>query len=133
LLPSWQLLLTVPGFESSYRDLARQSWRRIARSPGEYDIRIGTPEILGKEEDGAFTTSKQSEDSGLPVLSDDRRELSVPVQMRGEIIATITARRGEDEELWSDDDVSLLRAVAGQTARVPGSTPKNTVVSPNWR
>jgi GAF domain-containing protein len=103
-------------FESSYRDLARQSWRRIARSPGEYDIRIGTPEISGIEEEGAFTTSKQSEDSGLPVLSDDRRELSVPVQMRGEIIATITARRGEDEELWSDDDVSLLRAVAGQTA-----------------
>jgi GAF domain-containing protein len=103
-------------FESSYRDLARQSWRRIARSSGDYDIRFGTPEIGGLEEEGAFTTSKESEESGLPVLSDDRRELSVPVQMRGEIIATITARRGEDEELWSEDDVSLLRAVAGQTA-----------------
>lgn len=103
-------------FESSYRDLARQSWRRIARSPGGVDIRIGTPDILNLQGEVIYLTPLESEQRGVPVLSEDKRELSVPVQMRGEVIATITARREEDEEPWTEDDISLLNAVAGQTA-----------------
>jgi GAF domain-containing protein len=103
-------------FESSYRDLARQSWRRIARSQGGYDIRIGTPVITRVDGDDGFTTSFEAETKRTPVLSEDKRELSIPVQMRGEIIATISARRSEDEGAWSEEDIALLQAVAGQTA-----------------
>ncbi len=103
-------------FESSYRDLARQSWRRITRSTGGKDIRIGPPEISTLEDASGYKTSYVAEEKRTPVLSDDGRELSVPVQMRGEVIATITARKQDEEERWSEEDVALLSAVANQTA-----------------
>jgi len=103
-------------FESSYRDLARQSWRRIARSTGGKDIRIGPPEISTLEDDAGYKTSYDAEAKRTPVLSDDGRELSVPVQMRGEVIATITARKPDEEDPWSEEDVALLSAVSNQTA-----------------
>ena len=103
-------------FESSYRDLARQSWRRIARSTGGKDIRIGPPEITTLEDAPGYKTSYDAEAKRTPVLSDDGRELSVPVQMRGEVIATITARKPNEEDRWSEEDVALLSAVSNQTA-----------------
>jgi len=103
-------------FESSYLDLARQSWRRITSSTGGKDIRIGTPEITTLEDDAGYKTSYDAEAKRTPVLSDDGRELSVPVQMRGEVIATITARKPDEEDRWSEEDVALLSAVSNQTA-----------------
>jgi GAF domain-containing protein len=103
-------------FESSYRDMARHSWKRIARAQGRFDIHIGTPDIISVDGDDGFQTAYEAEEKRVPVLSDDKREISVPVQMRGEIIATISARKPEDEDAWSEEDVALLNAVAGQTA-----------------
>jgi GAF domain-containing protein len=103
-------------FESSYRDMARHSWKRIARIQGRFGIHISTPDIISVEGEDDFQTAYEAEEKRVPVLSDDKREISVPVQMRGEIIATISARRHDDEDAWSEEDVALLNAVAGQTA-----------------
>lgn len=104
-------------FESSYRDLTRPSWRRIARSIEGTVIQAGvlTP-ILPGEEKHRFDTIDQAAQRQELILSDDEREIAIPVQMRGEVVATIGARRTGDSERWSSEDVALLQAISRQIA-----------------
>jgi len=102
-------------FQTSYRDLTRQSWRRISRSTGSSMIRIGgSPDASDK--DDSFHTLDLATDQLKTVLSEDEREIAVPVQMRGELIATIGARKTRDSQIWSEDEIRLLEAVSSQVA-----------------
>jgi GAF domain-containing protein len=102
-------------FQTSYRDLTRQSWRRISRSTGSSMIRIGgSPDASDK--DDSFHTLDLATDQLKTVLSEDEREIAVPVQMRGELIATIGARKTRDSQTWSEDEIRLLEAVSSQVA-----------------
>ncbi len=103
-------------FQSSYRDLARQSWRRIGRSGFESTIRVGgrlDEETLGPDD---FKTLEQSAQKMETVLSEDEQEIAIPVRMRGEQIATIGARKTGEAERWSEDEIALLEAVSSQVA-----------------
>ena len=53
---------------------------------------------------------------GETVVSDDGNEVIVPIQVRGETIAAIAARKPEPEQRWADEDVALIESVAGQAA-----------------
>ena len=111
-----QTQMQLQRFEASYRDLARQSWSRIADKPGENRVHLGGSAIGKTNEDEKFEILKLARSRAEPVLSDDELEIAVPVQMRGEVIATIGARRTEEDDPWTEDDIALLNAVAGQTA-----------------
>jgi GAF domain-containing protein len=103
-------------YQSSYRDLARQSWRRITRSGFKSTIRVGgrmDEEGLSEDE---FRTLEQAAQKMGTVLSEDEQEISIPVRMRGEHIATIGARKIGETERWSKDEIALLEAVSGQVA-----------------
>jgi GAF domain-containing protein len=103
-------------FQSSYRDLARQSWRRISRSGLPSTIRIGgsaLPEQMTGED---FKTLDLAATKMGMVLSEDESEIAIPINMRGEHIATIGARKSGEEERWSDDEIALIEAVSGQMA-----------------
>jgi GAF domain-containing protein len=54
--------------------------------------------------------------SGAPATSEDRKELAVPIQVRGEVVATIVARRTGPGEEWSSDDVAVVQTIASQAA-----------------
>jgi GAF domain-containing protein len=102
-------------FQTSYRDLTRQSWRRISRSITGSMIRIGgSPDA--SDTDDSFQTLDVATDQLKTVLSEDEREIAVPVQMRGELIATIGARKTSEGQTWSEDEIRLLEAVSSQVA-----------------
>lgn len=111
-----QTQMQLQRFEASYRDLARQSWSRIAENPGLNTVHLGGSTIGETNEKETFETLELARMKGEPVLSDNELEIAVPVQMRGEVIATIGARRTENDDPWTEDDIALLKAVAGQTA-----------------
>jgi GAF domain-containing protein len=100
-------------FESAYREQARQSWSRIASMFDETEVYFGAGE--GGEE-AQFETIAAASRSGEVVLSEDRREIAVPVRMRDDIIAAIAARKSQEGEQWEQEDVAMLQAVAAQTA-----------------
>jgi GAF domain-containing protein len=104
-------------FESSYRDLARPSWRRIARSieGSAFQAGIFSPIIEGEEQRG-FDTIDRAAQRREAIVSDDESEMAVPVQMRGEVVATIGARKTGENERWSSEDVALLQAISRQIA-----------------
>jgi len=50
------------------------------------------------------------------VSGEDGREVSVPIQLRGEVIATISARKREPNQRWSEEEIAMIEAVASQTS-----------------
>jgi len=102
-------------YQTSYRDLGRQYWRRISRAGHETTIRVGgRPDREGVE--GDFKTLDQAAQRRETVLSEDKLEISIPVNMRGEHIATIGARKMVENEYWSEDEIALLEVLTGQIA-----------------
>ena len=100
-------------FESSYREQARLSWSRLTQNKESRRILFGIDE---EREVDPFETSRLAAGARRNVISDDKREMSAPVQVRGEVIATISVRRSQDSDPWSEDDRGFLDAVATQTA-----------------
>ena len=60
--------------------------------------------------------TEQAARSGEPATSTDRKEVAVPIQVRGEVVATVMARRAGPGEEWTDDDVAVLQTIANQAA-----------------
>lgn len=95
--------------EGLVRGRARESWARFARA--------GVPTLLRVGGDGTAVPSAMGEEAaraGQTSMSADGREVAVPVQVRGEVVATIAARRGPGDPAWAKDDVAVLESVAGQ-------------------
>jgi GAF domain-containing protein len=103
-------------FQSSYRDLARHSWRRLSRVGLDSIIRVSNRYDEGGMDEDDFKTLEQAIQKKGTVLSEDEQEIAIPVTMRGEHIATIGARKTSGNEQWSEDEIALLEAVSGQVA-----------------
>lgn len=100
--------------EGEVQERIRQSWSDFARSSGPSIIHIGSGAAGASA--GSFGGFEDTTMRGETYLSDDGREVVVPVRVRGETIAAIGARRSEEEEAWNEDDVALIESVAGQAA-----------------
>lgn len=98
-------------FTQEYREQAQASWDRLYHSGSRTLVQLG----IDGELDGELTCVDEATDSGTTVLSPDRTEVAVPVQVRGLVIAAIGARKKDPGEVWSDSEVALLETVAGQT------------------
>jgi GAF domain-containing protein len=92
-----------------YRGRVRESWARFARAGVPTLLRVG-----GDGSQGPSLMGEEASRSGRTVLSADGREVGVPVLVRGDVVATISARRRPDEPAWSTDDVAVLESVSGQ-------------------
>jgi GAF domain-containing protein len=101
--------------EGDVQDRVRQSWNKFARSGTSSVIHLGPSGDSGATS-GPFTGLAKASRQGQTVISDDGREVVVPVRVRGETIAAIGARKSGEGEIWSDEDVALIEAVAGQAA-----------------
>jgi GAF domain-containing protein len=98
-------------FTQEYREQAQASWDRLYHSGSRTLVQLG---IDGESAD-QLTCVDEATNSGATVLSPDRTEVAVPVQVRGLVIAAIGARKKEPGEVWSDSEIALLETVAGQT------------------
>lgn len=102
--------------EGLVRGRVRASWDRLARKEVPEVIRIAPG---GEEELGVATSlgsMAAAEQFGRRVVTEDGREAAFPIVVRGEVVASLGARRGPDEEAWSEDDLNLIEAIAGQAA-----------------
>jgi len=83
---------------------------------GGSTIRIGGSPDARDQDDVLIKTLDTAAESIQIVLSDDEKEVAVPVQMRGELIATIGARKTDKGQNWSEDEIKLLESVSSQVA-----------------
>ncbi len=91
----------------------RRAWEELTRKGGRTSFHLGGSRESGEED---FITTKDALRTGRIAVDNSGREVAVPIHLRGEVIATIAARRRQDEERWSEEDIALLTAVAGQAA-----------------
>ncbi|HSR47338.1 MAG TPA: GAF domain-containing protein [Anaerolineales bacterium] len=91
---------------------ARDSWARFARSGVPTMLRVGATD--GEFRESSLTLANQAADTGVTARSPDGSEVAVPVLVRGEAVATITARRPVEGETWSEDDIQVIEAAAAQ-------------------
>ncbi|MBF8255788.1 MAG: hypothetical protein HW375_695, partial [Anaerolineales bacterium] len=98
--------------EGLYRGRARDSWARFARAGVPTMLRVGATE--GEFREAGMAITQQAFDSVATAQSEDGREVAVPVVVRGEAIATISARRPAEDEPWAKDDIELIQAAAVQ-------------------
>jgi len=98
--------------EGLYRGRARESWARFARAGVPTMLRVGATE--GEFREAGMAITQQAFDNVATAQSEDGREVAVPVVVRGEAIATISARRPAEKEPWAKDDIELIQAAAVQ-------------------
>lgn len=98
-------------FTQEYREQAQASWDRLYRTGSRTLVQLG----IDGELDGKLACVDEATDTGATVLSPDRTEVAVPVEVRGLVIAAIGARKTEPGEVWSKSEIALLETVASQT------------------
>jgi len=98
--------------EGLYRGQSRESWARFARSGVPTMLRVGG--IEGEFREASLALAGRAVASATTERSEDGSEVAVPILVRGEAIATITARRPGEGEVWSGDDIALIEAAADQ-------------------
>lgn len=102
--------------ERSSRLQAEAAWSRLLRGGIASTIHLGPG---GEPLPGGASQFSVVDDAALQaktVISPDRMEIAAPIQVRGETIAMIAAKRPAGAEAWTDDDVALIESVAGQAA-----------------
>jgi GAF domain-containing protein len=93
-----------------------RSWSQVAGSSASVSYQLDQSGIVYSGQVSGFPTNRLAASSGRTSASPDGREVAVPVQVRGEVVATIAARRPADSDPWTAADVTLLEAVAGQAS-----------------
>jgi len=93
-----------------------RSWSQIAGSSIPISYQLDPSGIAYTGDQSEFPTNRLAVRSARTSASPDGREVAVPVQVRGEVVATIAARRPAGSDPWTAADVALLEAVAGQAS-----------------
>jgi len=91
-----------------------RSWSQVAGSSAPISYQLDQSGIAYSGQASEFPTNRLAVQSARTSASPDGREVAVPVQVRGQVVATIGARRPVESEPWTTADVALLEAVAGQ-------------------
>jgi GAF domain-containing protein len=100
--------------EQAQQGQTRESWGRLERSARSPIIRLTSDGTASPADSADFPTAELATQSGRKALAQDGREVAVPIMVRGEVIASISARRQAVDEPWNEVDIALLEAVAGQ-------------------
>jgi GAF domain-containing protein len=95
-----------------YRGRARESWARFARAGVPTMLRVGAEE--GEFREASVAIAQHAFDNATTAQSEDGHEVAVPVLVRGEAIATISARRSAEKVAWAKEDIELIEAAAAQ-------------------
>ncbi len=111
-----EMMEELERLENITRVQTRDSWQRLSRSSMSPIIHLSPSGEITPLVDEDFPSIDIAIETGQPARTDDDREIAVPIIVRGEIIATIAARKPFGEEGWTDDEVAFFEAVAGQAA-----------------
>ena len=103
--------------ERSDRIETQAAWGRIARSRSVPLIHLNPKGEIGPLTDEVFPVIEDAIIQDSTVVSPDGRDIAIPIQVRGETIATLAARRAKPSEPWNDEEIALMEAVASQSAQ----------------
>lgn len=103
--------------ERSDRAETQAAWGRIARSRSVPIIHLNPSGEIGSPTDEVFPVIDDAIIQDATVVSPDGRDIAVPIQVRGETVATLAARRAKPSEPWNDEEIALMEAVASQSAQ----------------
>jgi GAF domain-containing protein len=111
------MMQQLARIDQAQRGQTRDAWGRLIASgiPGYIHVDANGIEDHPQEKQG-FTLLDEASEKADTVVASSGRELAVPIIVRGEVVATIGARRADDVGEWSSDDIALMEAVAGQAA-----------------
>jgi len=90
---------------------AQESWARFARSGVPTMLRVGAE---GEFRPASLAVAQLAFEGSTTAVSPDRHDVAVPILVRGEAIATISARRPDEDEAWAKEDIELIEAAAAQ-------------------
>jgi len=102
--------------ETAYRQQVQQGWQRASRTGRLPIIHLDQHGELRPATEQDFPMIQDAVLQGSRVVSSDQREVAIPIQVRGEIIATLAARRPRLGEPWTEDEIALVEAIAAQSA-----------------
>ncbi len=94
----------------------RDAWARVGRSGTAPTIHLNSQGELIPADETQFSLLETLPGQANTVLSEDGSEIGVPIQVRGEVIATLSARNPSPAEPWSEEDIALIEAIASQAA-----------------
>jgi len=103
--------------ERSDRAETQAAWGRIARSRSVPIIHLTSSGEIGSPTGEVFQVIEDAIIQDATVLSSDGRDIAVPIQVRGETVATLAARRAKPSEPWNDEEIALMEAIASQSAQ----------------
>ena len=103
--------------ERSDRTETQAAWGRVARSRSLPIIHLDPSGEIGSPTDVVFQVIEDAIIQDSTVVSPDGRDIAVLIQVRGETIATLAARRSKPSEPWNDDEIALMEAIASQSAQ----------------
>lgn len=110
----YSVLHELDRLERAYQGEARSAWERLARTGISTHVQIGPSGEERPSGDEPFEAVDQAAARGETLLADDGREIAVPVVVRGDVIATIGAKKPTYGDAWTEEEIALLQAVAGQ-------------------
>ncbi|MCK5316528.1 MAG: GAF domain-containing protein [Anaerolineales bacterium] len=103
--------------ERADRIETQAAWGRIARSRSVPIIHLNPSGEIGSPTAEVFPVIEDAIIQNSTVVSPDGRDIAIPIQVRGETIATLAARRSKPSEPWNDEEIALMEAVASQSAQ----------------
>ena len=102
--------------EAGSRKQLQDAWQQIGRQTIVPTIHLDTSGERIAPQEERFVLTEQAYQEAQTVVSENGLELAVPVNVRGESIATITARRPAGTEPWNEEEIALVEAIASQAA-----------------
>jgi GAF domain-containing protein len=104
----------LDDIQRQYQERAQESWSRLIQRGLPRQIRAGLMPETGRLDVSSGVAAQQASHLGQTIFSPTDRELAVPVEVRGDVIATISVRRPGMEGDWPPEDIALVEAIAGQ-------------------
>jgi GAF domain-containing protein len=106
----------LESIERTFRGRVRESWGRLMQSGVSTIIRLGSQGDLREADETGFSAFNRAAQEGTTIVLAENQEISVPVTVRGEVVATISAQKPASAERWTPDEIGLIEAVANQAA-----------------
>ena len=67
-------------------------------------------------DENRFSLIDQISTQASTLVSEDGTEIGVPILVRGEVIATLSAKHPSPSETWTEEDIAMIEAIASQAA-----------------
>ncbi|GAF69942.1 unnamed protein product, partial [marine sediment metagenome] len=102
--------------EGAYLGQIKGSWDRLIRSGIPSVIHINKAGEMIPSTDEVIPIIEEARVQGATIIAEGGTEIAVPIEVLGVPVATIAARRASSEDPWSEEEIAVIHAVAGQAA-----------------